>query len=263
MMAVGPRSTASRYEGAGFSNLRSLSLGQTASTRPSLAFLRSLSRLTVLWLEAHSKDFDAVADVASLTRLGLRIPRVRNLDVLRGHPGIQIFTMNFGGIRDLSPLADMPKLRGLELYQVRGLDTRDLDALGECCLLEAVSLGALRNVSSLRALTRRPRESLRLLTLERLTGLLTLAELAGCRKLQQLGLYESRPADRRLDVLLHIPNLRHLIVGDVYPAEQVKITRDQFLGDTLRYRSETIRGDTANIAVRWRQQVHRSLGGLD
>jgi hypothetical protein len=130
-------------------------------------------------------------------------------------------------------------------------------------LLEAISLGALRNVGSLRALARRPRETLRLLNLERLAGLITLGELSECKKLEQLGLYESRPADKRLDVLLHIPTLRRLIVGDVYPDEQVKIMRDHFPGDTLRYRSETIRGDISNVAIRWRQQVHTSLGGLD
>jgi hypothetical protein len=130
-------------------------------------------------------------------------------------------------------------------------------------LLEAISLGALRNVGSLRALARRPRETLRLLNLERLAGLITLGELSECKKLEQLGLNESRPADKRPDVLLHIPTLRRLIVGDVYPDEQVKIMRDHFPGDTLRYRSETIRADISNVAIRWRQQVHTSLGGLD
>jgi hypothetical protein len=88
-----------------FTNLRSLSLGQTASRRPSLAFLRRLPHLNRLWLEAHDRDFGAVADVTGLVHLGLRVPRVSSLDPLRGHPGIQVLTMNFGGIRDLAPLA--------------------------------------------------------------------------------------------------------------------------------------------------------------
>src|SRR5215472_1833623 len=104
---------------AEFKNLRSLVLGETASSRPSLAFLRHLPQLSVLWLEAHARDFDAVADVASLLRLGLRVPRAKSLNPLRGHPGIQVLAMDFGGIRDLGPLADLPHLRGLELYQIR------------------------------------------------------------------------------------------------------------------------------------------------
>ena len=240
--------------------LRSLSLGETASRRPSLAFLRRLPQLNRLWLEAHDKDFDAVADVTGLVSLGLRVPRVRSLDPLRGHPRIQVLTMHFGAIRDLAPLTDLPRLRGLELYQVRGLDTGDFNVLGECRALEAVSLGAMRNIGSLRALARRPADTLRMLNLEKLTGLATLADLAACRELTQLGLYESRPADKRLDVLLEIPALRHLVIGDVYPAGQVRIMRDSFRGETLRYRGEAIRGDIDNVAVRWRQPVHTYLG---
>ena len=131
---------------ASFTNLRSLSLGETVSVRVSLAFLRNLPQLSVLWLEAHARDFDAIADVVSLVRLGLRVPRAKSLDALRGHQRIQVVKMDFGGIRDLSPLADLPRLRGLQLYQVRGLDAGNLDALGECGTLEALSLGALRNV---------------------------------------------------------------------------------------------------------------------
>jgi hypothetical protein len=245
---------------ATFTSLRSLSLGETASQRPSLAFLRQLRQLSVLWLEAHDRDFDAIADVSSLTRLGLRVPRVKNLDALRGHPGLQVFTMFFGGIRDLSPLTELPRLRGLQLDQVRGLDSGDLDALGECGSLEAVSLGSLRNVDSLRCLARRPARTLRLLNLDKLPGLTSLAELTRCKRLEELGLHRSRPADKRLDVLLDIPSLRHLIITDVYPAAQVSAIRDKFRGETLRYRLETIRGNVADVHVRCRQPVHPFLG---
>ncbi|MDX6451903.1 MAG: hypothetical protein QOH16_1952 [Gaiellaceae bacterium] len=243
----------------GFTSLRSLSLGETASKRPSLSFLRDLPQLEVLWLEAHDKDFDAVGEVESLRRLHLRVPRVKTLDSLRGHTNIEVLSMSFGGVRDLSPLADLPRLRGFELYQVRNLDTGDLDALGTCCALEAVSLGALRNVGSLRAFGQGPSSTLRFLTLERLTGLATLADLASCQRLEQLGLYESRPTDKRLDVLLGCPNLTRLVVGDVYPNDQLDALRDGFGGDTLLVRGEAVRGDRADVKVLWRMPVHKQL----
>jgi hypothetical protein len=80
----------------------------------------------------------------------------------------------------------------------------------------------MRNIGSLRALARRPSETLRLLNLEKLTGLTTLAHLAACHELEQLGLYESQPADKRLDVLLEISALRHVVVGDVYPLSRYR-----------------------------------------
>ena len=202
---------------AAFTSLRSLTLGQTLSRRPSLAFVRGLPQLGVLWLEAHARDFDAVGEVETLTRLHLRVPRARSLEPLRGHPSLEVLTMDFGGIRDLSCLKDIPRLRGLGLYQVRKLDTGDLDAVGDCAELEAVSLGALRNVESLRAFAQGPRSTLRLLTLERLPALATLADLANCKRLEQLGLYDSRPADGRLDHLLGCPALKHLVASDRYP----------------------------------------------
>ena len=64
--------------------------------------------------------------------------------------------MDFGGIRDLNPLTHLPNLRGLELWQVRKFDNEDLDPLGDCKRLEALSLGALRNVQGLSALARAP-----------------------------------------------------------------------------------------------------------
>src|SRR5262249_54851053 len=153
--------------------------------RPSLAFLRELERLDDLWLEAHDKDFAAVGALPALRRLALRVPRAKSLEPLRGHARVEVFEMNFGGIRDLSPLVDMPALRALQIYQVRLVDTDDLDALAACGALEVVSLGALRNVKSLRALGGRPAETLRLLTLERLTSLETLADLTACARLEE------------------------------------------------------------------------------
>jgi hypothetical protein len=247
---------------ARFTWLRSLGLGETKSKRPSLGFLRELPHLEDLWLEAHDKDFDAIAALPRLRRLALRVPRAKSLDSLRGHSGIEVFSMDFGGIRDLSPLSDVPNLRALQLYQVRKLDTGDLELLGECAALEVVSLGALRNVESLRALARRPAETLRLLTLERLTGLATLADLKACTRLEELGLYESRPADKRLDVLLQCQNLNRLVVGDAYPDDRLEALRTAFRGDTLVLRGDAVRGDLADVLVRWRAPVHRQLEAL-
>ena len=244
---------------ARFKRLRSLGLGETKSRRPSLAFLRELKHLEQLWLEAHDKDFDAVGALPSLRRLALRVPRTRSLEALRGHAGIEIFAMDFGGVRDLSPLADLPRLRGLELDQVRKLDTGDLDPIGDCTGLEAVSLGALRNVESLRALARRPAATLRMLLLERLTGLTTLADLTACERLEELGLYDSRPADRRLDVLLECPRLNRLVAGDAYPADQREAMRTGFTGATLWMRGEAEVGVLADARVRWRASVDELL----
>ena len=246
---------------ASFKRLQKLSLGETASRRPSLAFLRSLPAIEILRVEAHGKDFAAVGELTNLRQLHLRVPRVKTLESLRGHRALEVVTMDFGGIRDLTPLGDLPALRALELYQVRKLDTHDLDAIGECRSLMALSLGALRNVTRLSALARGPKNTLRYMTLEKMGGLETLEDLGSCTALEQLQLVESKPKDGRLDVVAHGSALRHLVVGDHYPKQQLEATLAAFEGETLWVRGKALRGDTdrSNVDVSWRRPVEQYL----
>jgi hypothetical protein len=250
-----------------FHDLRRLSLGETASKRPSLAFLKDLPELEALYVEAHDRDFAAIAEVKTLKELHLRVPRVQALDSLRGHPRLAVVSIAFGAIRDLRPLADIPGLRALDLYQVRKLDTNDLEALGDCRSLFALSLGALRNVRRLSALARSPKDTLRYLTLERMSGLETLAELAECAVLEQIYLVDSKPRDGRLDLLARSCSLRHLIVGDHYSKEQIEAADSAFAGETLWVHGKSLRGDPerSNVEVRWRRPVgeYLTLGGSD
>lgn len=246
---------------ASFKSLRHLSLGETASRRPSLAFLGELPKLELLRIEAHDRDFGAIGAVDSLRELYLRVPRAKGLDTLIGHPRLEVLEIDFGGIRDLTPLALVRGLRALQLHQVRKLETEDLAALGECQSLVAVALGALRNVENLAALAQGPRNTLRYLTLERMTGLATLADLGECDALEQIYLVESRPADGRLDLVARGKALRHLVVGDHYPKSQLEATNRAFGGETLWVRGNSFRGDPdrSEVAVGWRGPVARYL----
>ncbi|ROS42258.1 leucine-rich repeat domain-containing protein [Amycolatopsis thermoflava] len=232
-----------------FTELHELRLGRTNSAKPSLAFLGGLPNLVTLAVDEHGRGFESIAGASSLRHLALRSPRAKSLEPLRGHPALETFAMDFGGIRDLTPLAGIPTLRGLALFQIRGLD--DLSALADCVNLEAVSLGALKNVPDLQALARHP--ALRFLILELLRGLDTLAPLATCARLEQLALFDSRPADRRLDVLVPAPSLRHALIGDPYPPAQVDALRERLY--TLHYRGENLRGDGSALRVHWRTPV--------
>jgi hypothetical protein len=123
-------------------------------------------------------------------------------------------------------------------------------------LLRSLGLG-------LRALSRTPAETLRLLLLERLTGLTTLVNLAACTRREQLGLYETRPSDRRLDVLRLCPRLNRLVVADPYTADQMAALRAGFTAETLAlHGSGTVRGNIAAVLVRWRTPVTRLLEAL-
>lgn len=241
-----------------FSELRELSLGRTKSHRPSLESLRMMPQLRDLWIEGHEKDFDAVSELKHLHWLGLHTPRIKSLEALSHHPTLELLDVSFGGIRNLGPLTSLPRLRGLELFQIRLLDTGDLEVVGDLEHLEVLSLGALRNVHGLRMLARGPARTLRYLILEKITGLSTLSDLTECTALEELGLYESKPRDACLDSLLLCPSLQALVVGDVYP-DQVDIMRRDFCGRTLTIRGEEIRGSLNDVRVRWRSSLKNCL----
>ena len=240
-----------------FTELESLGIGQTKSHATSLGFLRSLRKLTDLWIEGHDRDFDAVGELPQLRRLSLRASRARSLVSLAGHRNLTTLEMDFGGIRDLGPLIDVPGLRGLGLYQVRKFDTADLAVLGQLPKLEALSLGALRNVERLSLLDGRPAKTLRCLTLERLLALRTLEEIGVCDALEELYLdIEARPADRLLSPLLGAPSLKYVHVGGVFPREQVEALRAGFRGRTLTYRNDLLCGSRDDRGVlSWRGRV--------
>jgi hypothetical protein len=238
------------------SRLEWLSLGQTSSRRPSLGFLRDLPKLERLSVEGHDRDFEVVSELRSLRRLDLRTPRVKSLEPLVDHPALELLTISFGGIRDLTPLPRIPRLRGLALYQVRKLDSGDLEPLRQCERLETLSLGALRNVEHLDATP----DGVHLLVLERLLGLATLRHLGRLRRLEQLFMTEARPADRRLDVL-PLERLRHLVVGDVYPQEQLDAVERTFRGETWWYRGEEWRTGSEPPRARWRADLEQLLAG--
>lgn len=243
----------------GLVNLEHLSLGDTASRAPSLMFLDGLGRLSRLYVEGHGKSFESVGHLPELRHLGLRASRAKSLEPIQYHQRIEVLTINFGGLRDFSALATMPMLRGVELYQVRNFNTEDLEPLGDCSSLEATSLGALRNVKSLATLGRAPANSLRYLLLEGMKGLTSFSGLERCERLEQLGLYDSKPKDVTLEPLLDLPSLGGLIIGDPYPRKVIEDFAARYTGSVLRYRDEVERGPWQDLKVRWRGSVESCL----
>ena len=49
------------------------------------------------------------------------------------------------------------------------------------------------------------------------------------------------------------------MVGDVYPKDEFETLRRRFIGETLQLHGESVRGDLANVAVRWRAPVQSVL----
>ena len=240
---------------ADFENLRSLHLGRTRSAKPGLGFINRLERLVELTIEGHGYDWAPLHPVTSLRGLHLHATHAADLEPVRNQPSLEILTVHLGAIPDISLIAELPRLRGLELHQTNRVRSFDVDFLGDCVALEALSLSALRDLTDLAALRRLPARHLRFLILDGLPRLATLADLVGCQQLEELALFDTRPADRRLDVILELPNLNHVVVGDEYPPGQIAALRQAFRGQSLAYRGEMLTGTQRAAKVSWRAPV--------
>lgn len=243
-----------------FDRLKTLALGDTQKTGLSLEPLRGMVRLRDLFIHGKKRHTEVVQELTGLRQLMITRTGEKSLEFVREHPSLESVTVEFGSAHDLSALGTVPGLKALGLYQIQRLDDAALEFIASTPVI-ALSLGALPHVTTLRALTGRPRDTLRFLILEGLSGLGTLEPLAACRALEQVFLIESRPKDRNLGFIARAPRLRHLLSGDPYSRAEQAALLDEFHGETLWIRGKALRGDLKNrdILVQWRKPVDEFL----
>jgi hypothetical protein len=102
-------------------DLEGLGLGQTKSRRHSLRFLERFPALRTLYIEGHTKDFEAVRHLERLKDLTLRSITLPDLSDLTALHQLKSLDIKLGGTTDLRLLPKVGKLRYLELWMIRGL----------------------------------------------------------------------------------------------------------------------------------------------
>ncbi|MEO6881271.1 MAG: hypothetical protein ABI181_10055, partial [Mycobacteriaceae bacterium] len=205
---------------ADFAQLRSLFIQSSTSRRISLKLLSGSRTLQRLHIPANIKDVDFLSSLSELEHVACTA-NTALLAALTELPRLAFLNIHFGSDRDLRSIAEMPALRGLTIYHVRGLGGDDLEPLAQAANLQALSLGALKNVTHLAALRGRPRDTLTAVLLGGMRGLTRLTDIGTLRALQKLGMYDSRPLDRKLTPLKDLASLTDLIVGDSYPKSEI------------------------------------------
>jgi hypothetical protein len=228
-----------------FTALRSLTLQGMIKRNPTVAAIAGAAGLERLHVDQPVRDLAAIAQLPALADLGTPATKAA-LESVAGHPSIRRLRLNFGTCRDLSALETCPQLRDVEVWQVKSVEAADLRPIARIVGLDALALGALRNVVSMSWLDEGA-QRLRFLSLEKLPQLDTYEPLAGCGQLVAFGAWESRPADRSLRPLHRLP-LADLILGDVYPTTEVKALFSLVSG-RARVRS-SLHGDEPKL--RWR-----------
>lgn len=113
-------------------NLVELTLGRTRM-RLSLSGLQRFAGLRRLFLEGHTKDIEVVSGLTELVDLTLRSITLPDLSLLLPLRALRALDLKLGGTRDLGLLPELPPLRYLQFWQVRGLTTSRPSARSAAC----------------------------------------------------------------------------------------------------------------------------------
>lgn len=144
--------------------------------------LRSLS------LGRLPKDLDAIEALTGLDELSFLGFTFKSLDVVRPLKNLEQLWISFGSLPDIDPIAELPKLKALQMLWVRKL--RDLSPLSAVKTLQYLALGAMKQVERMPDCSRL--KSLRRVYLDTMNGITDLSGLTKAPNLDDLIVVESK-----------------------------------------------------------------------
>ena len=230
---------------ARFTALRTLTLQRIAKRNVSVAAIERATELQRLSVDQPVRDLEVIRNLGELTELHCPAAATA-LASVEGHPSLRRVSLHFGTHRDLSALESCPQLTDIDLWQIKQLTASDLRPVARVRNLDALAIGALRNVTTLSWLHDGSCR-LRFLGVEKLPALDSFEPLIQCDQLVAFGAWNSRPADRKLAPLHDLP-LVDLVLGDVYPTTEVHALLERCRA-RVRIRARSTGGEPA---LRWR-----------
>lgn len=160
--------------------LHFLRIDPTKTGKLSLRPIRFLRSLQALKLDKQGTDIDVISELPELQYLSVQSTPLKNLDCLTCSSSLRALRIGLGSFKNLSFLAET-KLRYLELWQVRGLLTEDLETVANASCIEALMLDTLAKVTTLPRL-----DHIRRLHMREMNGLTNLDALGLAKKLEEL-----------------------------------------------------------------------------
>ncbi len=162
-------------------NLTNLSLHATKSKKPNLSILSRFENLRVLYLEGQQKNIEVLSQLENLEDLTLRSISTPGLDYLPGLAKLWSLDVKLGGIKNISAIMELPSLKYLELWRVRGLV--DLSVISNLPSLQNLFLQSLRHVTNVPSLQKCAQ--LRRIVLEDMKGMTEFDALEHAPALQE------------------------------------------------------------------------------
>jgi len=163
-------------------NLKELYLHRTKSKKPKISSISRFTHLEYLYLEGQQKGIEEINKLKKIRKLILRSISTKNLDFLKGLDELWLVDIKLGGIQNFDALKTLPKLKYLELWQIRNLS--DLSFISELKTLQNLFIQSLKQVTELPNFENNSK--IRRIYLENLKGLTSLNSLKNVPNLKEL-----------------------------------------------------------------------------
>ena len=128
-------------------NITKLSIGSLSSKKLNIDFISRFEKLESLYIEGHSKGIEAIGELTNLKELTLRSVTHPSLNFLKNLNLLTSLDIKLGTIKDFSILTNMPNIKYLELWYIKGLS--DISFISEMTELQSLHLESLSNITAL------------------------------------------------------------------------------------------------------------------
>lgn len=162
-------------------NLKELYLQKTKSKKPNISSISRFTELEYLYLEGQQKGIESVNELKKLEKVILRSISTKNLDFLSNLNELWSVDVKLGGIQNFDAITTLPKLKYLELWQVRNLS--DLTFISKLVKLQNLFIQSLKQLDKLPDF--KNLNSLKRISLENLKGLTNLDSLKNVPNLEE------------------------------------------------------------------------------
>lgn len=220
--------------------LKKLAITKMVSSKVSLSIIEPLQNLETLYTSI-SKGIETVGLIKNLKFLSLREIKQNDLDFLKGNQQLKELWMSFGSFNNFKGISYLQELEKLNLHQVRGLDNSTAkDIINDENKIWALKLEDLKHLTNLDFIAKM--KKLRYLYIQGLKKIESYDAIAEIKSLDTFN--GNKPLDGSLSGL---KNLKHIIIGGIYPKEEIDNLSNQNNIETLWYKGKFLKGKQSNL----------------
>ncbi len=131
-------------------NIKSLSIETNLSKNYNIDYIARFNNLEYLYIEGSCKGVEEIGQLNNLQKLTLRSISLPNINFLKNLRKLWSVDIKLGGIKDFSILEELPNIKYLELWLIKGL--KDISFISKMMGLQNIHIESLLNIDELPSL---------------------------------------------------------------------------------------------------------------